>query len=126
MCSCSKKPADVRWSELREAVSGPLIELATLRATEWSRSKPHAPLLIQISASATGTNTIPSLYHTHTLSLAGDVTPLHQSLCGSLSVDPDHLMDDTTHLVNDDCGHWTVRRILALGKNHSTGESYYH
>ena len=28
-------------------------------------------------------------------------------------------MDDATHLVNDDCGHWTIRRILALGQTHT-------
>ena len=66
VCLCSKKPADVRWAELREAVSGPLIELAILRATQWSRSKPHAPLLIQIASSATG---ILALYSSLPLSL---------------------------------------------------------
>ena len=49
---CSKKLADVRWAELREAISGPLVELATSKAVQWCCSKPHAPLLIQIASTA--------------------------------------------------------------------------
>ena len=46
------------------------------------------------------------------------MSPVYESLCRSLAVDLDHEqeMEETTHhVVNDDCGHWTVRRILALG-----------
>ena len=49
---CSKELADVRWAEQREAISGPLVELATSKAMQWCCSKPHAPLLIQIASSA--------------------------------------------------------------------------
>ena len=49
---CSKKLADVRWAELREAISTPLVELATSKAVQWCYSKPHVPLLIQIASSA--------------------------------------------------------------------------
>ena len=48
------------------------------------------------------------------------MSPVYESLCHSLCVDPDdETMDDATHLVNDDCGHWTIRRILALGQTHT-------
>ena len=54
--------------------------------------------------------------------------PIHESLCHTLAVDlcdrieKEREMEDG-HLVTDECGHWTVRRILALaGKDNNAGK----
>lgn len=44
----SKKTLSVRWSELLEGVAKPLVALATRKVGEWCRSKPQAPLLLEI------------------------------------------------------------------------------
>ena len=51
---CSKKPSSVRYRELLEGVSGPLLQLATERVGTWVQSKPHAPLLLQVATSVSG------------------------------------------------------------------------
>ena len=49
-----KKPREVRHRELLEGVAEPLLSLARERASDWARSKPHSPLLLQIAASLPG------------------------------------------------------------------------
>ena len=56
----------------------------------------------------------------------GDVRPIYESLCHSLAVDLHGRMEEEEmedgHLVTDECGHWTVRRLLALaGKDNNAG-----
>ena len=67
---CSKKLADVRWVELREAMSGPLIELATSKAVQWCYSKP-----IQI---AYHLHQVSRYNHTHTSTAAIDSHQHHR------------------------------------------------
>ena len=56
----------------------------------------------------------------------GDVRPIYESLCHSLAVDLHDRMEEEEmedgHLVTDECGHWTVRRLLALAdKDNNAG-----
>ena len=57
-----------------------------------------------------------------------DVRPIYESLCHSLAVHLHNRMEDEGqmedgHLVTDECGHWTVRRLLALaGKDINAGK----
>ncbi len=44
----SKKKMSIRWKELLVGVAEPLVALATKQATNWCRSKPQAPLLLEI------------------------------------------------------------------------------
>ena len=55
-----------------------------------------------------------------------DVRAIYESLCHSLAVDLHGRMEEKEmedgHLVTDECGHWTVRRLLALaGKDNNAG-----
>ena len=86
----SKKPQDTRWAELRSAISPPLIKLASEKAVEWACQKPMAPLLIEVSLSA-----------------SGDVIPIYDSLVKGLEISGD------TSLVQDPCGHWVLKRLIA-------------
>ncbi len=52
--TCSKKPAEVRHSELRDGITPALLELAGKKAVEWALSKQHAVLLIQLVESVKG------------------------------------------------------------------------
>ena len=47
--------------------------------------------------------------------------PIYESLCHSLTVDLHDSMEDVEdrHLVTDECGHCTVRRLLALASKYS-------
>ena len=43
--------------------------------------------------------------------------PIYESLCHSLAVDLRDRMEEEEEMedgVTDECGHWTVRRLLAL------------
>lgn len=91
----SKKPQDVRWTELREGISPQLIELASKKAVSWSREKSISQLLLQVVYSATG-----------------DVCPVYEALCKALS---DQFGDE--HLVTDGCGHLTIKRLLKTNPN---------
>ena len=48
----------------------------------------------------------------------GDVSPIYRSLCASLMAE----LDKDSHLVGSDCGHWTLRRLIALGDKEEEGE----
>ena len=54
--------------------------------------------------------------------------PIYESLCHFLAVGLHDMMEEEGemedgHLVTDECGHWTVRRLLALaGKDNNTGK----
>ena len=54
--------------------------------------------------------------------------PIYKSLGHTLAVDlrdrmEEELESEDGHLVTDECGHWTVRRILALaGKDNNAGK----
>ena len=84
----SKKPRENRWMELRNAITPPLIELASDKALEWACHKPMAPLLIQLAMSATG-----------------DVSPLYNSVAEGVATDE--------NLISDPCGHWVLKRLIA-------------
>ena len=50
--------------------------------------------------------------------------PTYESLCHSLALDLHDRMEDEGemedgHLVTDECGHWTVRRLLSLASKYS-------
>ena len=55
--------------------------------------------------------------------------PIYESLCHSLAVDLHDRMEEEGEmedgcLVTDECGHWTVRRLLGLaGKDNNAGKS---
>ena len=56
-----------------------------------------------------------------------DVIPIYESLCHSLAVDlHDRMEDEEEEMedgVTDECGHWTVHRLLALaGKDNNAGK----
>eukprot|EP00731_Ephydatia_muelleri_P017988 Em0011g28a len=88
----SKKKPEVRHHELLECVSTPLIKLAAENASEWAVNKPYAVVLLQIVATA-----------------IGDMKPILAPLVTQLNQE---FSED--HLVNNECGHWVVRRLLAI------------
>ena len=95
----SKKPRDTRWAELRSSISQHLIKLASVKAVEWACQKSLGPLLIEIVRSA-----------------IGDVSLIYCSLCERLREPVEEEEEEGGHLVSDPCGHWVLKRLLAVGK----------
>lgn len=109
----SKKKPEVRHHELLECVSTPLIKLAAENASEWAVNKPYAVVLLQIVATAIGTSMhvlccVVSLTE-QLLGCEGDMKPILAPLVTQLNQE---FSED--HLVNNECGHWVVRRLLAI------------
>ncbi|CAI8007949.1 Pumilio homolog 3 [Geodia barretti] len=97
----TKKPREVRHRELLEGVAEPLLSLARERASDWARSKPHSPLLLQIAAS-----------------LPGAVAHIGAPLVELLAAD----FDPSDHFVVHPCGHWVVKRLLTSEEIGGGGE----
>ena len=108
----SKKPQDARWAELRAAISPHLVNLISEKVIEWACEKPLAPLVIETVRSA-----------------IGDVTPIYSKLINEglmrlLCIsDTDHGINDSNqmitdsdqhHLISDPCGHWVLKKLLAV------------
>ncbi|XP_003387437.1 PREDICTED: pumilio homolog 3-like [Amphimedon queenslandica] len=115
----SKKPQDIRWAELRAAISPPLIKLISENVVEWACEKPLAPLVIETVRSA-----------------VGDVTPIYTTLINeglTRPLDTDHGINDSDqmitdlvadsnqcHLIGDPCGHWVLKKLIAINREDST------
>lgn len=127
----SKKPAEVRYHELLESISGPLLELAGHKVCEWAQSKPHAPLLVQMAESLEGewgeTTCVSLTMFSYvyvcildclSFSLAGDLCVLYRPLVEMLSEE----FDPTAHLAVDPCGHQVVRRLIRADSKREHGQ----
>jgi pumilio family protein 6 len=98
----SKKSQVKRWSELRAAISPPLIKLLSEKASEWICMKWMAPLMAESVHSS-----------------VCDVKDVYSNLCDSL-VKP---FNEEDHIVSDPCGHWVLKQLISHKRDEAGSSS---